>query len=50
MMHFARLARLEHQPDLGARAVADQVVVQARNRQQHRDGGMILVDARGRRG
>ena len=45
MMHFARLARFDHQADLGARAVADQVMVQAGDRQQGRDGGVVLVDA-----
>ncbi len=45
VMHFARLARFDHQADVGARALADQVVVQARNRQQGRDGGVLAVDA-----
>jgi hypothetical protein len=45
VMHLARLARFDHQANVRARAFADQVVVQARDRQQHRDGGVLAVDA-----
>ena len=45
MMHFARLAGFEHQADAGARAFADQVVMQAGDRQQRRDRRAFLVHA-----
>ena len=37
MMHFARFARFEHQPDPGARAFADQMMMQPGHRQQRRN-------------
>ena len=37
MMHLARLAGLDHQADRGAQALADQVMVHGRGREQRRD-------------
>ena len=45
MVHLARLAALEHQADLRARALADQVVVHAGHGQQRGDGRVLGVDA-----
>ena len=45
MVHFARLAGLQHQPDARACAVADEVMVQPADRQQRWDGGAVVVDA-----
>ena len=43
-MHLARLAALEHQADLGARALADQVMMHAGHRQQRRNRRAGAVD------
>ena len=45
VMHLARLAALQHQADLGALALADQVVVDAGRRQQRRDRRQVAVHA-----
>jgi len=45
VMHFARLARLQHQRNPGAGGGADQVVMQTGNGQQRRDGGILLIHA-----
>ena len=45
VMHLARLAALEDQADLGARAFADQVMMHAGDRQQRRDRRVVAVDA-----
>ena len=45
MVHFARLARLKHQPDLGTRACADHVMMRPCSGQQCGDGSKFLVDA-----
>ena len=45
VVHFARFAGLEDEADLGALAFADQVVVQAGDGEQGRDGGVVTVDA-----
>ena len=44
-MHLARFAGFEHEADARARAFADQVVMQAGDGQQRRDGGVVLVHA-----
>ena len=44
-MHLARLAALQHQADLGARPLADQVMVHPGDGQQRRDRGVLGVDA-----
>ena len=36
-MHFARLAGLHHEPDRGAQALADQMMMDGRAGQQRRD-------------
>ena len=50
MVHLAGLAGLEDQADAGAQALADQVVVQAGDRQQGGHGREVAVHARGRSG
>ena len=45
VVHLARLAGLEHEAHARAQALADQVVVQARDRHQRRDRREVLVDA-----
>ena len=45
MVHFARFAGLEDEADLGALAFADEVVVQAGDSEQRRDGSVVTVDA-----
>ncbi len=45
MMHLARFARFEHQAGAGAGAGADQVMVQAGDREQRRDGRVLRVNA-----
>jgi hypothetical protein len=45
VVHLAGLAGLDDQAALGAHAAADEVVVDARGRQQRRDGGVVAVDA-----
>ena len=45
VVHFARLAGLEDEADLGALAFADEVVVQAGDSEQRRDGSVVTVDA-----
>ena len=45
MMHLARFAGFEHEADLGARALADQMMVQAGHGQQRRDGRVFRVHA-----
>src|SRR5262249_29249181 len=45
MMHFARFARFEHQTHAGASAFPNEVMVQAGNGQQRRDGGVVEVNA-----
>ena len=45
MMHFARLAGLEHEPDPRARTRANQMMVQPGRGQQRRNRRMGLVDA-----
>ena len=37
MMHLARLAGLDHEARLGAQAVADQMMMHGRHREQRRD-------------
>ena len=44
-MHLARLAGFEHQPDAPPRALADQVVMQPRRRQQRRNRRVFAVHA-----
>ena len=45
VVHLAGLAGLDDQPGLRARALADEVVVDGRRREQARDRGAVLVDA-----
>ena len=45
MMHLAWLARFEHESDSGAAAGPNQVVVQARRRQQSRHRGPLGINA-----
>ena len=44
MMHFARLAGFDDEADRGAQALADQVMVHGRRRQQRRDGDAVRPD------
>ena len=50
MVHLARLAGLDDEPDRGAQALADQVVVHRRGREQRRDRDAVGADERGRTG
>ena len=50
VVDLARLAGLEHEAGLQARALAHEVVVHAGDRQQRRDRRALGADARGRRG
>ena len=45
MVHFARLAGLQHQADPGARAGADQMMMQAGRGEQRRDRRVGAIDA-----
>jgi hypothetical protein len=45
VMDLARLAALQDEADPGARALADQVVVNTRDGQERRDRGVVAVDA-----
>jgi hypothetical protein len=45
VMHLARLAGLDHEPDRGAQALADQVMVHGRGREQRRDRNAIGAGA-----
>ena len=45
VVDFARFAGLEDEADLGALALADQVVVQTGDGEQGRDGSVVTVDA-----
>ena len=45
VMHLARLARFDHEPHQGARAGADQVVVDGRGGEQGRDRRVLRVHA-----
>ena len=44
MMHLARLAGFDDQADRGAQALADQVMMHRRRRQQRRDGDAVRAD------
>ena len=44
MVHLARLAGLDDEPDRGAQALADQVVVHRRRREQRRDRNAVGAD------
>src|SRR5258708_31684781 len=44
MMYFARFAGFDHQADARPRAFADKMMVQARHRQQRRDGGIFAIN------
>src|SRR5207247_3418662 len=46
VMHLARLAALQDEADLGARALADQVVMDAGDGEQSRDRGVVAVEGR----
>ena len=48
MMHLARFAGFEHQADARAQAFADQMMMQAGDREQRRDRREFLVRRRGR--
>ena len=41
---LARLARLDDEADLGARALADEVMVHRRRGEQRRDGRVVAID------
>ena len=45
VMHLARFAGFQHQADAGAGAVADEMMMQAGDGQQRRDGRVVVVDA-----
>ena len=45
VVHFARLAGLQHQADPGARAGTDQMMMQAGGGKQRRDRRMGAIDA-----
>jgi hypothetical protein len=45
MMHLARLARFHHQPDRGAQALADEVVMHRRAGEQRRHGDVLRAGA-----
>ena len=44
MVHLARLARLDHEPGLQARALPDEVVVHAGDREQRRHGRTLRAE------
>jgi hypothetical protein len=46
LVHFARFAGFHHQANRGAQALADQVVVHRRRRQQRRDRDAVGADLR----